>query len=195
MSVHSTGRPSIQYVGYDKTTGLIVHTHAKYSAEAESYVEMPIEEIKARFSGEATIVGQLSGQDPQNLDYIKLGQAELRKIDGPMMVDPAKKKLVSRPKLAVSVSKTEILGDGSDHTEIDITVVDARGKVLTSASGSIKVTTTRGRLSHRGGVVDLVKGRAAITLTSVNETVHHVRVAAAHLDDPFVPGHIDVEFV
>ncbi len=195
MSVHNTDRPTIQYVGYDKTTGLIVHTHAKYSAEAKSYVEIPIEEIKARFSSEATIVGQLSGQDSRNLDYIKLSPTELRNIDGPMMVDPAKKILVSRPKLTVSVSKTEILGDGRDHAELAISVVDARGKVLTSASGKIKVTTTRGQLSERAGVVNLVKGRAAITLTSVNETVHRVRVSAAPIDNPFVPGHLDVEFV
>ena len=57
------------------------------------------------------------------------------------------------------------------------------------------VTTDRGKLSERGGVMSLVQGRASFTLTSVNETVHKVRVRAESLDGNLERGELVLEFL
>ena len=111
------------------------------------------------------------------------------------MVDLEKRTLVRRPHIALSAGKRELSGDGEDSTEIHLSVVDDHGRVVTHAAGAVKVTTQRGRLSARGGIVNLAHGKATVTLTSANETVSKVWVSAAAVDRTFISGRLDVEFV
>jgi hypothetical protein len=185
----------IQYAGYDKPTGRIIHTHSRFSVAENRYVEIPIAELNARFSKHDFIVGRLSNRDPNNLDFIKIESSGAGHPIGPMMVDSVQRKLIPKSCLTLSTNKSEIAGDGKDSAEILVSVVDSQGKVVDSASGAIKIATTRGRLSTRGGVVNLVNGRATTTLTSANETVNKVRVSVASLDGPYTPAHVDLEFV
>jgi len=192
----STGSgPFILYAAYDKVSGKIIHTHWRFSVSENRYVEIPVEELRAMFSNEMEIVEKLSNRDRSNLDFLKIELAHANETLGPVMVDPVQRTLVPRPKLALTADKREVMGDGKDSVKIDIAAVDSKGKTLPTASGAVKLTTQRGRLSDRGGIVNLVNGRATTTLTSVNETVQRVRVSAASLDGPFTPGYVDLEFV
>ncbi|MGB6986734.1 MAG: hypothetical protein WBD74_12240 [Candidatus Aquilonibacter sp.] len=159
------------------------------------YVEIPIETLKARFSNDAEVVSKLSDRDPKNLEFIEIDLAGVRPGSAALMVDPAKRRLVERPALALSADKLQITGDGNDSADIEISVVDANGKRLNGASGAAKVTTSRGKLSTRGGIVNLVKGHATVTLTSANETVNRVRVWVSSPDHSFSAARLDLEFV
>jgi hypothetical protein len=110
-------------------------------------------------------------------------------------VDPKQKRLVPKSTLRVEARKRELEGDGEDSTRIDITAVDARGRVARSFVGEIVVVTTRGRLSERGGRVRLNNGKARIVLTSVPETVHEVVVSAYDPTERCLPGTVEVAFV
>ncbi len=193
--MHSNKGPHLGYAAYDKTTGRIVHTHSRFSVPENRFVEMPIEELKKRFSSDMHVVSKLSDKDPKNLEFIKIDLGDIGPATGGLMVDTAKKKLVKRPSLALTASKREIAGDGKDTATIDIAVVDAHGKHIDGASGTAKVTTTRGKLSARGGIVKLAKGHAKVTLTSANETVSKVRVSVISPDKSFGSAYLDVEFV
>ena len=185
----------IQYAGYDKTTGRIVHTHTRFSVQENRYVEIPIDELRRMFSNDGQVLGRVTNRDPNNLDYLKVELPESGRNFGPMMVDHAHRKLVPRSSLKLHTNKREIAGDGQDSADIEMSVVDPEGKVIESYAGAIKVTTSRGRLSARGGLVNLERGRARITLTSANETVSHVRVTATSVGHTFAATHIDLEFV
>ncbi|HTV91914.1 MAG TPA: Ig-like domain-containing protein [Verrucomicrobiae bacterium] len=194
MSVGSFNGPTLRYAGYDIKTGQIVHTHSRFSVAENRYVEIPIDELKARFSTEPFIVSKLTGQDPKNLDFVAVtdggGSAGI-----PLMVDTAQRKLVPRPSLQLTTKKPRFAGDGTDSAQIDIAVVDRHGKTIGSAGGKVKVTATRGKLSAPGGIVDLAKGRATVTLTSVNETVDEVHVAVTSLDAPYTADHLVLAFL
>ncbi len=186
----------VRYAGYDKVTGRIVHTHSRFSVAENRFVEMPIEELKARFSTDAYIVARLSGRNPDNLDFIKVeGSIESGPGREALMVDPSQRRLVPRPELHLRTQKQHISGDGKDSTEIEVFATDSTGRTIADAHGKVKVTTTRGKLSAHGGLVELVHGRATLTLTSVNETVSAVHLTATPLNRPYAPAALDIEFV
>jgi hypothetical protein len=200
--------PAIRYVAYDKATGQILHVHSEFNVRDEKFVEIPLEELQKTFANEPSIVSRLSTNNPNNLDFIKIETATVSQplgaaIEtagttghlGAVMVDPVQKKLVMKTRLTVSSDKRQLVGDGQETAKIEISAVDEQGKVLSDAAGTVKVTTTRGRLSSRGGIVTLAHGRAAIELTAANETVSSVRVEATSPEDKFVSGHVDLEFL
>jgi hypothetical protein len=182
-------------VGYDIKTGRIVHTHAQFNVKENRYVEVAVDELMASFSADPGIVAKLSDGDPSNLSFIRADGAQADGRLTSLMVDPASGRLVTRPRLAMSAQKKEIAGDGQDSVDIDISVVGEDGQVIEGASGTVKVTTTRGKLSARGGAVSMAGGRGTVTLTSSNETVSRVQVTAAGLDQLYASGHLDLEFV
>jgi hypothetical protein len=188
----------IRYAGYDIKTGRIVHTHARFSVQENRYVEIPIDELKSIFSADAGIVAKLSDGDPVSLDYIKIDPARAAELSGPgapAMVDTAHRRLVARPRLVLSTTANQLAGDGQDSADIAIALVNEHGAAVEGAAGAVKVTTERGKLSARGGLVNLVDGQASITLTSTNETVSHVRVTAAPVDRVYASAFLDLEFV
>lgn len=99
------------------------------------------------------------------------------------------------PMLRLTAKKTELVGDGEDMAEIIVEAVNSDGKPVTSCNAAVLVTTERGRLSERGGRITLKKGTGRITLTSVNETVHRVRVRAVSPEGALEPADLLLEFV
>jgi hypothetical protein len=198
MSPAGSVPEEIRYAGYDIKTGRIVHTHARFSIQENRYVEIPIDELKSIFSADAGIVAKLSDGDPVSLDYIKIDPAraaELSDPGTPAMVDTATRRLVARPRLVLSTTANQLAGDGQDSADIAIALVNEHGAPVEGAAGAVKVTTERGKLSARGGLVNLVDGQASITLTSTSETVSHVRVTAAPVDRVYASAFLDLEFV
>lgn len=193
MQLGTALAPTLRYVGYDTKTGKIVQTHSRFSVAENRYVEIPANELKSRFSQDPLIVAQLTGQDPKNLDFIPVESSSAHA--GPMMVDPAQRKLIARPVLRLMAKKSQLTGDGTDSTEIEIATVDAHGKPHSHGSGKVKVSTSRGKLSARGGIVELDKGHAKLTLTSVPETVERVQLVVTALDQPYLSGRLDIEFI
>jgi hypothetical protein len=184
----------IQYVVYDTESGAIVGTYATLNAETNEYVPVQIDEVKALFSQDGVIAARLSGKD--TIDVIPIEQsAQQATAAGPMVVDLKTKRLVLKPSLRLTVDKPQLNGDGRDTAVIEIQAVDAQGKPVRSLEGEVRVTTERGKLSERGGMVKLVQGLAKLELTAVNETVRRVRVRAEALNGGAASGEAVIEFV
>jgi len=182
--------PAIQYVVFDKTTGQIVRTHSHFSVEKNAYVEVPPAELKKALALDSSV------GDPANLDIIKIeGKDPLAVRLGVAKVDLKTRVLVEKPSLSVTADKTEIAGDGKESATITIQAVGADGKPVRSLDDKLKVLTTRGKLSARGGLVDLVQGKATVTLTSANETVSRVVVRASSIAGASSAGEVRLEFV
>jgi len=196
MNMPAQTHTTIQYVVFDRKTGRILHTHSRYDVAKNEDVEIPINELKEVLAKDSVILERLTNHDAANLDIIKTSPQQTGiNIAADVMVDVHKKMLVQKPRLSLKTDKRELTGDGRDTAKIVIQAVDAEGSAVRNCSGKIKVTTTRGKLSERGGILDLVDGRATISLTSVNETVGKVRVTAASLGATCGSGNLIVEFV
>lgn len=190
MSTPRTGGEIIRYAGYDTRTGRIVHTHSEFSVLGNRYVEVPVDQLKARFGADPVVVAKLTDGDPANLDYLRAdGTGPLRAV-----VDTVNRRLVAPPRLVLSADRTELAGDGQDSVDLAITVVGEDGQVVEGAAGTVKVETSRGKLSARGGRAELAGGCATVTLTSVNETVSRVRVRASLPGQPCLPARLGLEF-
>jgi hypothetical protein len=195
-NVSTNVRPEVWYVAFDKRTGRILHTHSRFSVEANRHVEVPEEDLRQMLANDASLLAGLTDQDLANLDILKVGPHDaVPGSGGQIMVDVAHRRIVPKPRLVLAADKREIVGDGYDSATIEIRAVDADGELLRTVEDRIKVTVTRGRLSVRGGLVDLDEGRATITLTSVNETVDNVRVGATSLTGACASGYLTLEFV
>jgi hypothetical protein len=187
---------NVQYVAYDRQTGAILYTYAKLDAEANQYVEVSLNEIKKDIIKDPIVVARLSGQSLDNLDVIRMDRpSHPPKYGGFLAVDPRTRTLVVKPMLLVKAAKTQLTGDGTDKTVIEIQAVDVGGKPVRNLEDEIRVTTDRGKLSERGGLIKLAHGHATIELTSVAETVHKVRVRADSLSGSAASGDAVVEFV
>jgi hypothetical protein len=196
MNVPAQHQPTIQYVAFDKKTGRILHTYSKFNAEHNKYVEVPTEKLRQSLAKDANILDGLTDHDAANLEILKAEPEQAGAVGSTrLMVDPQSKTLVQKPKLLLKSDKPELTGDGKDSATITILAVNAEGKAERNVKSKIKVTTTRGKLSERGGVVELAKGGAKITLTSVNETVGRVKISATSLDGNCAAGHLIVQFV
>jgi hypothetical protein len=196
MSSSCHGSPTIQYVVFDKRSGRILHMHSRFFVEADEYLEVPLDELRAMLLRGKSVLADVTDRDLSNLDILKVGPQD--EVPGPgkmVMVDVTHRRIVQKPILELSADKRELVGDGHDSATIEIRAANADGKPLPALEDRIKVTVTRGRLSARGGIVHLVEGRATITLTSVNETVDTVRVQAVSLTDHCASGQLILEFV
>ena len=186
-----SGKIPILHVVFDRKTGRVLHRHMRFDVPNDEYVGVPADEIVKLLSHDAAIIEALTDHDIANLDVIQVPAD----ADGDIRVDPRKRTVEPMPRLVLLAEKTEIEGDGKDSTRIDIEVRDAKGKRIRGVGGALKVTTTRGRLSARAGLLDLVDGKATITLTSIPETVNLVQVSAISPDGAYVAGDVAVEFV
>jgi hypothetical protein len=190
MSSPGATAGTIRYVGYDIKTGRIVHTHSAFSVAGHRHVEIPVDQLKAMFGADPVVVAKLTDGDPANLEYLRAdGTGPVRSV-----VDTVNRRLVAPPRLVLSADRTELAGDGQDSVDLAITVVGEDGQVVEGAAGTVKVETSRGKLSARGGRAELAGGCATITLTSVNETVSRVRVRASLPGQPCLPARLDLEF-
>jgi hypothetical protein len=189
-------QPSIQYIIFDKKTGRILQRHSCFDVEKQAHVAVPHDELKAMFGKDALLASRATDRDLKNIDFLEVKRgSEALSLTGAFTVDVEKRQLVPLPTLTVGADKPELTGDGKDKAVLEIQAVDRDGKLIRTAEGKIKVTTTRGKLSEPGGVVQLVRGRAKIELTSAHETVSRVKVTARSLDGAFTAGQVTLEFL
>lgn len=192
---------------YDKTTGRIFQRHGEtrivedkaHAPEQPTSAKGHGAPVPTRFElaavlekvGDKRLLGLVTGGDRANLALLEVDPgADLQGA----MVDLESQRIVPQPALHVTSDKTELDGDGQAVARIRVEARDAGG-TRSDFSGEVKVTTTRGRLSARGGLVELKAGVAELTLTSANETVARVEVRASCAIAPCAPGRLVLEFV
>jgi hypothetical protein len=186
----------ISYVAFDKKTGRILHVHGRFSVEHNQYVEIDIGEMREKLAKDKMILDRLTDRDAENLDIIRAPEEGPSRAlaYGMGIIDVNRKEIVGKPRLTLSAPKLELDGDGKDSIKIEIEA-ETDGNSAGIVDEDIKVTTTRGKLSARGGIVRLVRGKATITLTSVGETAHKVRIAATAPSGHYRSGYLTVAFV
>ena len=187
----------ITYVVFDKKTGRVVHTHRRFDVEKEAYCECDPEDVRGLIGSDDFILGQVTKNDPRNLDVIMTTEITDKGStrDRGFIVNTKTRKVIEMPILRLTSEKSELEGDGKDRTIIEIEVVNSEGKIAGSYNEIVKITTNRGKLSARGGLVKLKRGRGKITLISANETVDRVSVMAQCLDGTCVMAHLALEFI
>lgn len=181
------------YVVYDKETGRAVGRYRRYDMASDTFSECDAGEVLGFFAESDSVLGAVTDGAPDNLDVLETNQpiASLRSL----RVETQAKRLVEQSRLHLAADRDELEGDGADTAQLSLTVYDRHGQVDSSREGRVRVTTTRGKLSARGGVVDLKEGRASLTLTSVPETVQRVIVRAAMMDGSAQKAEIALAFV
>jgi len=182
----------ISYVIYDKATGTAIGLHRHYDVETDAYVEANEEEVLRSFASDSCTLERVTDHSPNNLVVFRGTLPYHQPIKG-MRV--SRNRLVQQPKLVMYCDQDELEGNGIDTATLTIMLQDARGRAMTNSAAEVLVTTTRGKLSARGGRVALQNGRATLTLQSVPETVQRVRVRCQLVDDSAEPVGIQVAFV
>jgi len=184
------------YIAYDEKTGVIVHTHQRFDVETDKAMRCDLDEIKAMAISDPRTVQKLTNQTAENLGVIELQQLHDHEIplSRYFLVDPASKSLKRKPRLHLIPEKTKLQGNGTDSVRIQINVVGEKDKPI-KYEGTVKVKTSRGKLSSEAGIVNVVGGKGAITLTSVNETIAQVKVTVASLERTCIPDGVDLEFI
>lgn len=187
----------ITYVVYDKVTGRIVHTHRRFDAVEEQYRECDPAEVKNLIVGDSFAMSKVTDGNPANLEVTvsrALGEGFSRGRSG-LLFDLKTKAIIPKPRLVLTSDKATLNGDGKDQAKITLQVVDSKGQVEAGFQGQVKVSTSRGKLSTPGGVVQVTRGLANLTLTSVKETVSRVTLEAACLEGKCLKGWLELEFL
>jgi len=195
--MQSTANPQngTQFVAYDKVTGTVIQTYSRSNVEGADYVEVSIDDLRNEFAGDQSVVSKLTDSNPENLAIIRVDPAQAMKPSGLLAVDVNTQGLVVKPTLTLTSSKTELSGDGNDRALIEVRAVDSHGIAINDFRDEIRITTERGKLSERGGIVKMENGYAKIELASVNETVRRVHVSAESLSGKAGRSEIVLEFV
>jgi hypothetical protein len=175
---------SQRYLVYDSKTGAVISAYEVHAPASEA---MPTqEEVREQLRGlldDEALQGVEVLEDKSGSPYVQ------------HFVDPTRRELRTLREIDVRAEKSELDADGEDSTELEIVVRDPdTGAVDESFSGALVVTTTRGRLSERGGRVDARQGRASIRLLSAVETVREVQVIVEDPRGRAVPGIVTLEF-
>ena len=195
MSANDGTTAKMHCVVFDRVSGKILQTHSRLDAEKDEYVQVSGEDLKKELASDKFILSKLTNQDPANLDFLLVEHPGTWDSNMPMAVDVKSRQLVALPRLQLSAEKTALAGDGSDSVTIEVQAVDVRGKPMRDLEGGVRVTTERGKLSERGGIIKLVRGHGKVKLTSVNETVRSVWVRADSLDGSAARGELRLEFL
>lgn len=182
------------YVLYDKVTGTAIGRHRYFDLPANQYVEVEAEDDNtvALFADDKSTLDRVSENSAANLAVLKteltLG-ASLRNLR------VTKNRLVEQPRLVMYSDKDELEGNGEDSATLTIMLENDKGKAIAKAKDEVLVTTTRGKLSARGGLLKLENGRATLTLRSVPETVQVVTVRCELVDGGAEPAEVRLAFV
>jgi hypothetical protein len=167
------GEKVVNYILYDKVTGAVIGRHRVFDVQANKYVEADEAQTLALFTNDMHTLERVSDHSPANLAVMKAALSSSRDARHAQVV---KNRLVEQPRLVMFSDKDELEGDGKDQATLTIMLQNDKGKVITQSDAAVLVTTTRGKLSARGGLITLEHGRITLTLTSVAETVQTVRV-------------------
>lgn len=181
------------YIVYDKNTGRILQRHRASSAERDEYLACDEKALLKQVRDDDELVELVKSKG--DIAVVRADMPEVGRFATGHIVDPRKKTLVARARIVLTADKREIEGDGSDATRISLHIEDAGGDKDTRFNGAVKIRTTRGKLSARKGIVEVEKGRAEFTLTSVAETADNVSVRAESPDGTLSPADITVAFV
>jgi hypothetical protein len=192
-AIRPTQSPVVHLL-YDRATGAVLGRYSLYRVGDGGYAELDEETVltvareaglvpDAAPSADVVDVGVLAVADP----------TEAMATD--VWVDPGTHRLATRPQLSVTADRRQLEGDGEDSVVVTVSARDADGTLLEDRTDRLRVSTTRGKLAERGGLVQLHGGTAQITLRSVAETVALVTVAADGLDGRYTRGTLDLEFL
>jgi len=185
---------AVVHLVYDKKNGRIVQKHTSFDIEKDAYCKCDLKEIIDLIRNDSITLQRVTNQDPGNLDVIIVKDFPLVS-SADLIVDVKNKRIIKRPRIKLSANKYEIVGDGQDSTLLEVEILDDKGKILKKYSGNIKVTTSRGRLSAKKGLIKVEGGKGNITLTSANETVDRVQITAQCLEGKCIKGCLDLEFI
>lgn len=195
MLTNQTGgyQQTLTHVVYDKTNGRVLGRFRRYDVTDDEYCECEPDEVLAMFSGDERVLGRVADGNVHNLAVLTTTLPSAAKLDV-MRVSAKRQVLVSLPRLRLRADRDVLEGDGEDSVTIYIDVVDEQGPVLRDYEGEIHVTTTRGKLSARGGRAAVKGGQGSLTLTSVHETVDQVWVRARAPDGSAVSDELLLSF-
>jgi hypothetical protein len=171
-------QPALTHVIYDRTTGRPVGRFRRFDVTGDACGEIPAEEVLALFGGDDGILTRVADGDPRNLAVVTAELPAATRLDT-LRMSTKHSRLVERPRLRLRAEREVLEGDGEDSVTIHVELVDGRGKALRGdAERGVHLTTSRGKLSARGGRLILEQGVGSLTLTSVRETVDRVRLRA-----------------
>lgn len=185
-------KQDVSYIVYDKVTGIPVGRHRHFDAVANKLVEADEAEIISLYAADEDALQKVTDRDGANLAVLK---TSLPDMQGRFRMRVNKNRLVEQPKLVMYSDKDDLEGDGKDQTTLTIMLQNAKGKVVAKAKDEVLVTTTRGKLSARGGRIALGNGRATLTLRSVAETVQVVTVRCELVNGGAEPAEVRLAFV
>lgn len=182
-------------VVYDRETGRVLGTHRHYVlGEAGKGAETVEIDSLGLFQEDQAVLGRVSDKDADRLGVLETSIPDRPSVRG-YRVRKEKDELEALPRLRLQVDRTELEGDGKDSVEIRIEAITDDAHVDRSFAGRVQVRTSRGKLSSRGGVVELKEGQARIQLTSVAETVDEVVVRVRALDEPAEGDSVSLAFM
>lgn len=185
--------PTLTHVVYDRTNGRVLGRFRRYDVTRDEYCKCEPDEVLTLFSGDEAVMFQVTGGDVNNLAVLTVTLPTAANL-GAMRVSAKRQALVSLPRLRLRTEREVLEGDGEDSVPVYIDAVDEQGRALRDYQGEVHVTTTRGKLSARGGRVTVKDGQGSLTLTSVRETVDRVWVRARALDGSAVSDELLLRF-
>jgi hypothetical protein len=184
----------IIHVIYDKITGRIVHKHTSFNVLNNSYEKCSLMEIVGSISGDDITMRRVTDHDPNNLELIILNYEPTLSL-ADLIVDLHNKKVVQKPRIKLASDKQELEGNGKDSTKLSVDIVDDNNTIITAYNDIIKITTSRGKLSERGGLVQIKEGKGQLTLLSVQETVDRVKIKAECLRGGCQTAQMELSFI
>ena len=183
----------ITHVVYDKTTGRIVGTLRHYDLLSGEYRQSDPEKVLELFASDKVALSKVTDGDVDNLAVTATVLPPEAKVSA-LRFSARRKSLVTRPRLRLRSDRDAIEGDGVDSVTLYIDVIDEGGSVMREYQNEVHVTTTRGKLSTKGGRVNVEAGQGSIVLTSVRETVDRVDVKARTPDGSAVSDELTLSF-
>lgn len=178
LSDSSKGRESIQtHIVYDRISGRVFGRFRRYDVTQDEYCQCDPEEVLDLFRSDDKVLERVTDGDIHNLAVLTTALPSTVDLSN-MQFSSTRQALVSKPRLQLRTDRDVLEGDGEDSITISIDVVDEQNCPQRDYQGEIQVTTTRGKLSARGGRVSIEQGHGSVTLTSVKETVDRVWVRA-----------------
>ncbi len=191
-AIRPTQSPVVHLL-YDRATGAVLGRYSLYRVGDGGYAELD-EESVLTVAREAGLVPHATPSGDVDVGVLAVADpTEAMATD--VWVDPGTHRLAARPRLSVTADRSQLEGDGEDSVVVTVSARDADGTLLEDRTDRLRVSTTRGKLAERGGLVQLRGGTAEITLRSVAETVALVTVAAESLDGRYTRGTLDLEFL
>ena len=190
--VAESSNEELSYIIYDRVTGMPIGRHRHFDVTENRFVKAEPAEVLALYAGDSGALRKVTNGDAANLAVIESGGSSA----GPQQrMQVVRGRLVPQPSLVVFSDHRGIEGNGKASTNLTVLLQDASGQLIHDADHEVLVTTSRGKLSARGGRLRLKNGQATLTLTSVAETVQVVRVRVQLVDGTAQTAETQLAFV